>query len=70
MLSTLAAGLAAVIAMAGIAMFREATAGVGFPFWTDLRLHPQSFCLSPWQRCWPASSRVVAGDHRGAERHH
>ena len=42
-LSTLAAGLGAVIAVAGIAAFRDATAGAGFPFWTDLRLHPQVF---------------------------
>jgi predicted permease len=42
-LSIVAAALGALVAQAGIVAFREATANTHWPFWTDIRLHPQVF---------------------------
>lgn len=42
-LSVIAAGLGALVAEAGIVAFRDATANTLWPFWTDIRLHPQVF---------------------------
>ncbi|MDQ6831104.1 MAG: ABC transporter permease, partial [Gemmatimonadota bacterium] len=42
-LSLLAAGLGALVAQAGISAFRAAIVDLPFPFWADIRLHPQLF---------------------------
>jgi predicted permease len=45
LLSVVAAALGALLAQAGIVAFREATANTHWPFWTDIRLHPQLFAF-------------------------